>query len=445
YGFISSFTFGSDNAGNLTLNTNRLTLTNSGINTDTFGSGNGGAIKIQVKESTNLVNSLISSGTFNVGAGSSITIASPRLSLSKSAISSGTTGSSGNGGTIAIQASNRLELANNSNIDSDTTIGSGRGGDVNIDAGRLLIRDRSFISAGSIASGQSGTITIQANELTAQNQAWVSVNSQSTTAPAGNIVLTADSIHLDRDAAITASSGSGDGGNITVRSPNILFLRRHSQISTTAGTAQSGGNGGNITISSPFIIAVLAENSDITANAFTGKGGNINITANGIFGLRFQPQLTPNSDITASSQFGLNGTVTLNLLSLDPSQGLVALPVDVVDPSNQIQARCSAGANRSSSFTQTGRGGLPSNPDDPLQAWAVAVDWVSLQTSGDRATQLLSEQATTPVATSAPSPQIVEAQGWVTSGDGAIYLVAQVPNTIPHAPWPAPVNCLGKP
>lgn len=443
-GLISSFTFGSDNGGNLSLNTTRLTLTNSEISTDTFNSGNAGAITIQAKESTNLDNSLISSGTLGVGAGSSITIASPQLSLNKSAISSGTTGSSGNGGTIDIQASDRLELANNSNIDSGTMIGSGRGGDVNITVGRLLIRDRSLISAGSIASGQSGTINIQADDLAVQNQAWITVNSRSTTAPAGNIGLTADSIHLDRNAAITASSSSGDGGNITVRSPNILFLRRHSQISTTAGTAQAGGNGGNITISSPFIIAVLPENSDITANAFTGKGGNINITANGIFGLRFQPQLTPNSDITASSRFGINGTVTLNLLSIDPSQGFVALPGDVVDPTNQIQARCSGGSTRSSSFTQTGRGGIPSNPDDPLQDWTVAVDWIAQEHSDDRAVQSPSAQMTTPVAAS-ESPQIVEAQGWVTSQNGAIYLVTQVPNALPHATWQNPINCLGQP
>ena len=37
-------------------------------------------------------------------------------------------------------------------------------------------------------------------------------------------------------------------------------------------------------------------------------GGNINITTQGIFGLEFREELTPESDITASSKFGVNGT-----------------------------------------------------------------------------------------------------------------------------------------
>jgi len=66
------------------------------------------------------------------------------------------------------------------------------------------------------------------------------------------------------------------------------------------------------------------ENSDITANAFQGNGGNINISTNTIFGLKFRSQLTPLSDITASSQFGLSGQVTINRLDIDPSKGLLA-------------------------------------------------------------------------------------------------------------------------
>nr|WP_199784686.1 hypothetical protein [Nostoc sp. 'Lobaria pulmonaria (5183) cyanobiont'] len=55
-------------------------------------------------------------------------------------------------------------------------------------------------------------------------------------------------------------------------------MRHGAQISTTAGTAEAGGNGGNINIDVPsgFIVAVPSENSDITANAFTGTSGRLN-------------------------------------------------------------------------------------------------------------------------------------------------------------------------
>ncbi|MEX0272735.1 hypothetical protein AB3R30_26915, partial [Leptolyngbyaceae cyanobacterium UHCC 1019] len=123
-------------------------------------------------------------------------------------------------------------------------------------------------------------------------------------------------------------------------------MRRESQISTSAGFAGAGGNGGNITINAPkgFIVGVKSENSDITANAFTGSGGRVNITAQGIYGLQFRPRLTEFSDITASSTFGVSGVVAINTLGVDPSRGLQQLPGGLVDPSNRIDQKCAAGS-----------------------------------------------------------------------------------------------------
>jgi large exoprotein involved in heme utilization and adhesion len=68
------------------------------------------------------------------------------------------------------------------------------------------------------------------------------------------------------------------------------------------------------------------EDSNIIANAFKGRGGNINITTQGLFGIEFHPRLTPQSDITASSEFGINGTVQINTPGIDPNRGLAQLP-----------------------------------------------------------------------------------------------------------------------
>ncbi|MHC5832599.1 MAG: hypothetical protein ACYT04_95630, partial [Nostoc sp.] len=76
---------------------------------------------------------------------------------------------------------------------------------------------------------------------------------------AGNIDVRARSINLD-DAAITAETASGKGGNISLQNLNLLLLRNGSTISTTAGTAQAGGNGGNITIDADLIAAIPNEN-----------------------------------------------------------------------------------------------------------------------------------------------------------------------------------------
>jgi large exoprotein involved in heme utilization and adhesion len=204
--------------------------------------------------------------------------------------------------------------------------------------------------------------------------AKISVNSDGT-GDAGNITLQGGILTLDNKASISAQTAGSQGGNININLQDVLVLRRGSQISTTAGTAFAGGDGGNITINAPFIVALPQDNSDITANAFTGKGGNVNIRAQGVFGIEARSQPTPQSDITASSQFGISGQVIINTPNVDPTQGLVELPTGITDVSRLIDNSCVAIAPKNGSeFIVTGRGGLPPSPDDFLSGDVVWSD-----------------------------------------------------------------------
>ncbi|MEL6463305.1 MAG: hypothetical protein AAFQ91_34725, partial [Cyanobacteria bacterium J06621_15] len=167
-----------------------------------------------------------------------------------------------------------------------------------------------------------------------ENGAGVSVASLGS-GDAGDITLQADNLQLN-NGFIAAITNTTQGGNINLQLGELLLLRNNSQISTTAGFAQAGGNGGNITINSPFIVAVPKENSDITANASFGNGGNVDITSQGIFGITPRSQLTPQSDITASSETGIQGTINITNPEIDPNQGVIELPEGLVDKSNQI-------------------------------------------------------------------------------------------------------------
>jgi large exoprotein involved in heme utilization and adhesion len=150
--------------------------------------------------------------------------------------------------------------------------------------------------------------------------------------------------------------------------PALLLLRRGSFISTTAGTAQAGGNGGNITFNGGFIVAVPQEDSNITANAFLGRGGNVRITTQGLFGIEPRAAETALSDITASSQFGISGTIALNTPDVDPSRGTVTLPSGVIDIDALIASSCVARRSRQGQFVITGTGGLAPQPDDLANA-----------------------------------------------------------------------------
>ena len=177
------------------------------------------------------------------------------------------------------------------------------------------------------------------------------------------------------------------------------------------------GNGGNISINSPLIAGF--ENSDIIANAVEGNGGNINIKTQGIFGLEFAEQLTQESDITASSEFGINGMVEINNVNIDPNSGLVELPSELTDSSQQIAQGCSSGNDNS--FIATGRGGIPQNPSQLLNLNSTWSDIRDLSTSRK-------PNNSSDITSISKKSAIVEATGFIRNSKGEIELVA-VENT----------------
>ena len=168
-------------------------------------------------------------------------------------------------------------------------------------------------------------------------------------------------------------------------------MRNNASISTTAGVEGAGGNGGNIKIDSGFVLAFPLENSDITANAFEGNGGNIDIDAQGIFGIEKRQATEGNitNDIDASSEFGLSGTVEIDILEVDPSQDSLNVPVFVV----------------------IGRGGLPPEPEDNFRLPALAT------TENNLKSEPAAQQPEV-------APQIIEATTWLRNEEGKIFLLA---------------------
>ncbi len=255
-------------------------------------------------------------------------------------------------------------------------------------------------------------------------------------------VVAAGNIFLSNQAFLSATTTSGKGGNITLNVDDLLLLRRNSQISTTAGIDLAGGDGGNILINSDLIVAIPKENSDITANAFTGKGGNINITTQGIFGLEFRKLQTPLSDITASSEFGIAGVVDIDILGIDPAKGLTELPTEIVDGSKLIAQNFCRVVTQDSQFVVTGRGGLPNSPNQTLRANTPWEDLRLVEENKLRSPKLppksRSEQ---PKKKDKQSERIVEAQGWITTPNGDVLLTAKPVMATSEGLWLHPQDC----
>jgi large exoprotein involved in heme utilization and adhesion len=454
----SSGLSGQGDAGNLTIDTKKLILRDGGqvsVSTLSNTGGNAGNLTINASESLEIkgfgiVSSNIISGIFaqalgEKGNGGSINISTGSLLGTDSALIQTQVGrnSEGNGGDINITA-NTLSLLSGANIDG-STFGRGNAGSIRLNAANSILLDGvdtdNFSSGvysrvGSRAEGKGGSIFLNTSKIAIQNAARVVVDSQGE-GEGGNINLQADSL-TQNSGNISAEAASNMGGNITLQVRNLLSLENNSQISTTAGTAQASGNGGNIAIDAQFIVATPNQNNNITANAFQGRGGNINITTQGIFGIQLnQTDNLLTNDITASSDFGIDGTVSFNTPEVDPASGLVELPSTIVDADALIAKDICAFKDDKiaggSSFVITGKGGLPPNADDPLVNSYRIVEWVTRTEEGDNTID--KPTFNNPIKTDEPAniPSIEEAQGWIINPDGKITLVAVAVNATPQS------------
>ena len=452
---LFSETSSPNRGGDLTVNTNKLIVQNgAGISSGASGSGSlggdGGNLVINATESIDLIGSstnfysAFATEANGLGNAGDMKITTSRLNIKDEAFISAFVVSGekttnqvtvGNGGNIDITVDS-MEVANGSRIVA-ATFGKGFAGNINIQANEYISFDGSsdnfdsgvFSNVGESGIGNGGDIQINTRELSITNGAEIVASvSNGGQGEAGNIQINADKqVTLNNRAKLFAESASGNGGNINLELGELLLLRNNSQISTTAGNQQFGGDGGNIFINSPFIVALPKENSDITANAFTGRGGNVDIITQGIFGITPAAKPTLQSNITASSETGIQGEISITDPDVNPSQGLIELPSGLVDKSNQIAQICPRGINakRLSEFYITGRGSLPPSPLNMLEGTSDLSRLATLDgESGGKVEGARVE---------AESKEIVEAQGFMKTENGEIYLVAQAPLSTPSS------------
>ncbi|BAZ12499.1 filamentous hemagglutinin outer membrane protein [Calothrix sp. NIES-4071] len=430
-------------AGNIQIKARSILMTDGAkLNTSTQGQGDAGNIEINADDSVSISGfnpevKLLSSGLFTsteeraIGQGGDISITTGILRLSDGAVLNARTRNDASGGNITVKT-NTLDLIGGGQI-LTSTFSSGSAGNITVNASdhvNISGSDRTYATR----LEEFGEARVDPDGLNSGLFARVRGNA---TANAGKVEVNAGSIRLDKQGTITTETTSGEGGDIILNVRDILLLRNNSSITATAGTAQQGGKGGNITINTPngFIVARPTENSDITANAYTGKGGRVGITAFGIYGTQFREKENPQTnDITASSTFGINGTVEVNTPDIDPNRGLINLLVVPVD--TDVAQVCSAGGTTAQSrFTITGRGGLPSNPSESLSTDAVQVDLVTLNPKFKQPSNTISTSAISP----APIP-IVEATRWVKNTRGEIVLTA-TPTRAQHSSWQKTDDC----
>ncbi|MGG6285484.1 filamentous hemagglutinin N-terminal domain-containing protein [Leptolyngbya sp. AN03gr2] len=423
---VQALTFGSGDAGTLTLNVNQLQITDrASLLSNTFGSGDAGAITLNVNRLSLTNQGYISTATSGAGDAGNLTIKAQEIELQGSDAPSPTgifaavdPGGTGQGGILSIDTQ-RLRVLNGAQIAADT-FGSGNAQSLSITAQDIelagsLPQRRSGIFAGALVNtGAGGNVFVKSDRLTIRDGATISASnfaSQNQVSPgqgaAGNIDIRANTVRLN-NGSINASTVTGGRGNIAVRSTTLTLLNQ-SLISTNSQGTEPGGN---IVLNTDFLVGF--RNSDITANAVNARGGRVTVNAESLLGIGARDRLTSESDITASSELGIDfsGIVQINTPDVDPTRGLVKLP-ESVSNAERITASCDQA--KDNAFVVTGRGGLPEDAAQSLRGGTV---WEDLRTP-------IAENIDRP--TIAQTQKIPEAQSWIVRADGQVELVAAQP------------------
>lgn len=408
---ISSVGVGVGDAGNINIETGKLILSEGGkIATDPLFFGDGGSLTINASELIEVSGtseleipgiispspSFISAASAGTGDAKSITLNTTKLIIRDGGVVQVGTFSTGNGGDLFINASESIAVSGFRLLSNDEII-------------------RSTLRASSFGSGNAGNLVINGDRIMVDNEAEIAVN-RSEIGIAGNMSITSNLLDLN-NGLITATSLSGQGGNINLEIGKQINLINSSQISTRAGITSGNGNGGNILINTPFILAFPSEINQITANAFEGNGGNINITTNAIFGNQFLA-------INASSQLGIDGIVMINSPYLDTNSGLIDLSVKAKEKNQEIVTACSA--EEGNKFVIKGKGGLASNPIEPIfddLIWEDVRD-LDLSSENKSSNSKMNPVRVIPPENNNPPASMIQARGWIINKDGSIILTA---------------------
>jgi large exoprotein involved in heme utilization and adhesion len=381
------YTGAKGNAGDIKIATNNLSVTNGAeISTGTFGEGNGGIITIKAeKVSVNGTNGTNTYGDASIitssaeekdtGNGGEIKLVTDNLSVTNGGqIVSGTFGE-GNGGNSTISARESIEISgrgtSRSGIFASALQGSGNGGNLSITTDKLVIKDNGSIGVSNFQTanllpegkGAAGNLKINANSIELNNG---TINAANANGIGGQLTLNTDTLKLDNGASILASTtaNSGVGGNLTLRVQDNLQMTNNSTISAQA---TEGADGGNIELTglnpqdfNNFVL--LKDGSSIIANGVEGSGGNISIRTRGLF-------KCGNCAIDASSTFGRDGAVTVTTPDANSSQVIIKSPENAIEPDETVASACgSEDIAKANSFTITGRGGMPTDPTEPLSS-----------------------------------------------------------------------------
>ncbi|AFZ36215.1 filamentous hemagglutinin family outer membrane protein [Stanieria cyanosphaera PCC 7437] len=357
--------------GSISIDTNRFNVINGGlVVSSTLGSQPAGNIDIQAKQ-VDVATSLLVASTFGSGNAGNITIDTEKLNISDGGEFLVTTFASGNAGNLTVRAKDSVELVGRSPGDGLFASGlvasseaqpvpaEGNSGNLSITTSQLTIKDGATASINSLGFGNGGTLKINADSVVLENQG--TLQATTTFGQGGNIQINADTVLINQGLINGSTFAQGRGGNIEIKASDSLQI-----IGSGLDFLQENF------ISTQSINLELLQNIDLVTvlqgilagTAGEGDAGNITITTQ-------QLQLNQGGLIgTATIGSGNAGSVFINTESLLADGGIISASTlatgtsgDVTVNTNNLTLR-NGGQIVSSTLANGDAGNLTINADE---------------------------------------------------------------------------------
>jgi len=246
------------NAGHVIIQAREINLADGAqISSTTAGAGQGGTVHLEVSETLTANNSSIHADSYNsdlenAGPAGNVVIQARQVDLTDGAQIRSVTFGTGQSGTVHLQVAETLTATG---VDADgypsavaassengELANAGAAGNLQIEARQVVLTDGGKLTSGTLGTGPGGNLSLQVSgTLTVSGQAVngkkgsVVANSRGTmenAGPAGQLKIQANTINILKGGEISTLSENAGGGNITLLSPNLLYLQQ-GQITTS--------------------------------------------------------------------------------------------------------------------------------------------------------------------------------------------------------------------
>jgi filamentous hemagglutinin family protein len=332
-GTIFSATFGTGNAGNVILEAENIKLSDEAtLGSFSFGSGgsaSSGRIDMTATEALTMQNAHVFTNYLPQGATSGqagdIVIKAKNMNMMDGAFLASDTSGTGNGGAIHLQIAENLTMRNLSRITSleraPSKTATGNAGDIVVEAQNVSLETDSHMSSSTSGAGGGGSIKIIATEAVTiagtersgsaglRNIGPLSGlyvrsegNEETGAGDAGNIEVQARTVMLGKGSTFDSSTlGPGAGGTVTINAAESITLNQGAEIQASTLGA---GNAGSITINSGSVF--MSDGSAVIATTTgSGKAGNIIVSSG-------TTSMSPDSQISSSTTgTGSGGSIDL--------------------------------------------------------------------------------------------------------------------------------------